>query len=180
MIKKPVTANWWWIFPRVVVLVGVFMILHYIYEWIPSTFTMIIGAVGESNFQHWKIATFSFIVMDIIEIPLSIGEIKYSWWWFGKIFSTVFITFVVFIFYYTPLMFLDTAPSMIWEIIIAVTALVISDLADSILEWMFREKEFHWAVKVVLLILFVLIIAEFIVFTFKMPIYDVFADPYAV
>ena len=174
MVSKPLTSNWWWIFPRSVLLIGLFLILHYVYEWFPSTFTQIIGATGESNFQHWKIATFSFIILTLIEIPLSIGELKNDWWWFGKIFSIVFITFVIFILHYFALMFMNVQPVPVVEIVIANIVLLSANIATSVLEWQFRDKKVHVGVKVVLVVLLCFIIAEFVVFTLKMPIYDVF------
>lgn len=180
MVRKPLTSNWWWIFPRAIILVGIFLLLHYVHDWFPtSTFALIIGADGEAIFQHWKIASFSFIILTLIEIPLSIGELKHDWWWFGKIFSIVFVPFVIFILFYVLLMFLNSPPSEIVEIINANIVLLLSYFTSSILEWQFREKKVQLGVKIVLLVLLVILIAEFIVFSFKTPIYDIFLDPWA-
>jgi hypothetical protein len=179
MARKPVTSNWWWIFPRIVILQVLFITLHYAVDWFPSSiFFRIISAVDESNFQHWKIATMSFILLSLIEIPLSIGELKNDWWWFGRLSSTLFITFIIFVLYYIPFMFLDSF-TILFEVIFANVILLVSNFSVSILEWQFREKEVHIGVKIVLLVLFVVLIAEFIIFTFDVPFYDVFADPLA-
>ncbi|MHA1110366.1 MAG: hypothetical protein ACTSRE_04650 [Promethearchaeota archaeon] len=60
------------------------------------------------------------------------------------------------------------------EIIIANIVLLSANIATSVLEWQFRDKKVHVGVKVVLLLLLVFLVTQFIVFTFKMPIYDVF------
>ena len=179
MARKPVTSNWWWIFPRILILQALFILLHYSVDWIPgSVFLQIISAVSESNFQHWKIATMSFIILTTIEIPLSIGELKNDWWWFGRLSSTIFITFIIFVLYYIPFMFLGSF-TLIFEIVYANLCLLVANFAVSVLERQYREKKVQIGTKIVLLVLFVVLIAEFVVFTFDLPFYDVFTDPLA-
>ena len=76
-------------------------------------------------------------------------------------------------------MVLNSPPPMVLEIIIANAVLMLANLATSVLEWQFREKKVYIGIKIVLLAILVILIAEFVVFTFKVPIYDIFLDPYA-
>jgi len=56
-----------YIYIRGLILLGIFIILHYAYDFFPNVVFQIFSGINESVFQHMKIAFYSYIILTIIE-----------------------------------------------------------------------------------------------------------------
>jgi uncharacterized membrane protein len=72
----------------------------------------------------------------------------------------------------------DAERSKVIEIIYALTITFLSGVSVSLIEQELKEFEFSKRFKLFLLIIAVIMVIEFTVFTFNLPWHDIFADPY--
>jgi len=72
----------------------------------------------------------------------------------------------------------DAERSYVVEIIYAIIITYLSGFSISIIEQELKDTEFSKRFKVFLLVIIVIMIVEFTVFTFNLPWHDIFANPY--
>lgn len=60
--------NWAWFGFFVVSVLG--SLFHFVYDWFPSSFTAVIGAVNESTWEHMKLAFFPMLLFAVAECLL--------------------------------------------------------------------------------------------------------------
>lgn len=93
-------------------------------------------------------------------------------------FSAIIISWIVFILFLIGAMFYGERYFII-EIIYAIIIVCLTAISISIIEQEIKKLEFSNRFKILIVILFVLLILEFTVFTSKLPWHDIFADPYS-
>lgn len=163
---------------KLIIIHTVFVLLHYLYDWFPNSFTALFSGVNESVYQHMKIGFFSYIIYGLIEylvvrkFILSIDQ-----HFFSRLFSATFFPLVILVIYLiSPLMF-GQIDKVALEVVIANLALLASSLIILIIEGQVENAKPARVFRVVVVILFLVSLVEFIVFTNHIPWFDIFAIP---
>ena len=167
-----------YIFVRSGLYLVIFLLLHYLFKWFPNVVISLFSAIDESVFQHMKIAFYAYVILTLIEFLILRNKIadtkKFI---YSHLFSAVIIPFMTLVLFSVGAMVYGER-SYIVEIIYAISITYLTGLSVSIIEQELREIQFSKRFKMFLLIIIVIMIAEFTVFTFNLPWHDVFANPY--
>jgi hypothetical protein len=126
-----------------------------------------------------KIAFLAYIILMLIELMLfrkKIADKKN--FVYSHLLSAVLIPFFVFVLFLIGAMFYGERHFVV-EIIYAITITYLSGLSITILEQEFEKVQFSKRFKIFLLIIIIIMIFEFTIFTFNLPWHDVFSNPYA-
>lgn len=165
---------------RSLIFLGIFILLHYTYDWFPNIVVQIFSGTNESPFQHMKIGFYSYIILMLIEFLVFRKKIadntKYL---FSRIISTVILPWIIFIIFFLSRVFYPWEMHFVVEIITAQLSTYISVLIIGYIELDTIKIEYGTRLKVIFVILMTLLIVEFTAFTFYLPWHDVLTDPYA-
>lgn len=163
---------------KVILFQVLFLILHYLYDWFPNGLTTLFSGINESIYQHMKIGFYCYILVALIEFLWSrdsIASVKN--FIFSRLFTVVYLPWVILVmFLIHPLVFVKIE-SIPGEIIFANIILLLTSLFSIIVEKHVEKVEPGKPFQIVLLILFVLSLSQFIVFTYRLPWFDLFANP---
>jgi hypothetical protein len=125
-----------------------------------------------------KIGFFSYIFFAIIEFLIVRKSISDTdRFVFSRMFSTIFFPLIMIVIYLINPMLFGHIENIALEVIFANFALIATSLVTLIVEKQVEANKPSLAFKVVVIILFLLSLAQFIVFTKEVPWYDIFALP---
>jgi hypothetical protein len=96
---------------------------------------------------------------------------------YGRVFSLVVLPLILVVYFLTGPLFFIKIESIPLEILFANLVLLLSSLSAFLLEGHFEQVEPGRLVKIVLITLLVLSLVEFIVFSNRLPWFDIFAIP---
>jgi len=163
---------------KAIVLQIIFIVLHYSYDWFPNNFTALCSGINESVYQHMKIGYFSYVLFALMEFILIRQAIhSFDRYIYARLFSATYFPLVMMVIYLLgPLTFGHTE-SMLVEIIFANAALLATSVSTLIVEGHIEASKPKVSFRVLTIALFVLSFAQFIVFTFDIPWFDIFAIP---
>ena len=115
---------------KIIAVIGIFLLsflFHFIYEWLPNSFTAIFFPVNESIWEHQKLIFTSVIMYGIIDyIVLQKFKIKYNNF-FTSLFVSAFTIIPIFLILYLPFYY-KIGPKMILNIGIMLIAIIISQI----------------------------------------------------
>ena len=167
-----------YIFIKSAMYLAIFLILHYLFKWVPNTIVSLFSAINESVYQHMKIAFLAYIILMLIEFVIFRKKISDKQnFVFSHLLSAVLIPFFTLVLFLIGAMFYGERHFVV-EIIYAISIAYLSGLSINILEQEFHKVQFSMRFKIFLLIIIIIMITEFTIFTFNLPWHDVFADPY--
>ncbi len=168
-------------FIRSLLYVFTFQGLHYLYDYLPSFATAVIGGINESVYQHSKIAFFAYLILLLIEFIIFKNKLEdKDRFLFSGLLSTILIPWIMFVFwFFLPLFYNAQIPIIVLEIVYAIGVTYLMVLAVSFLDQNLIELEYKRNMKIIILITIFLMTAQYIVFTFQLPWHDFFADPLA-
>jgi hypothetical protein len=163
---------------KVLVFYVSFMLLHYLYDWFPNTFTMIFSGINESVYQHMKIAFFVCIFTSTIEYLTIKKAIQFKNRFFiSRIFTTTYLPLLMMvIFLICPLLF-GKIETIAGEIIWANIALITTAIFSFEMEKHFEKSEPSRFIQVIVLFIFLVSLVQFVAFTFVLPWFDILATP---
>jgi len=160
---------------------AVFLILHYSYDFLPILLIKLISGVNESFFQHVKIAFFAYLFVNLVEYLIRRKDIgNRESFILTRLFSTTILPCFVFIIWFIAPAYYGPIGNVAVEILYANIALLLSGFCALVVEQTMEEIVYQNVAKVMIIALFVISISLFIIFTFKLPWTDVFADPMAI
>lgn len=163
---------------KVILLQVTFLLLHYVYVWFPNTITGLFSAINESTYQHMKIAFFSYILVSLIEYALFNKRIESRKnFFFARTLSTVLYTLFVIVWYYVSCAYFVKFESVFLEILFANLAVIMTAITTINIELQLEKAEFNRGLKWISVIVFLVTLSEFIIFTHRLPWLDVFANP---
>lgn len=169
-----------YIYIRSLILLGILIILHYTYKFLPNVVFQIFGAIDESVFQHMKIGFYSYIIFTIIEYFTCKKKIAdKTRFLFSRIFSTFLIPWVIFMFFFFTRVIYPWRMHFVVEIISAQSVVFVSVLILGFIELETIKIEVGKRLKIILVILIIILIIEFTAFSFYLPWHDVLGNPYA-
>ncbi|MFX1274158.1 MAG: DUF6512 family protein [Promethearchaeota archaeon] len=171
--------NKFYILGKAIVFLLLFMLFHYLYDWFPNIIIAIFSGTNESIYQHMKIGFYVYIFLSIIEYVIFRNQIEdKEKFLFSRLLSTFLIPYMSMFFYLIGSMFGDPITILALEAIYSILMCFISVFPVLILEKWYEKFEYNLLVKIVIIILIIISIAEFGVFTFKSPWYDIFEIAY--
>ena len=157
----------------------IFLALYFIYKFMPCDFLKLICGITESNFQHYKAAFFSWIILSLLEFAIYRKRITDTGTFFWSRTGTACILpwFVFLMWYLGPAVY-GKMPSIFFEILYANIITLIVGIFGAIFEKGLSKIDYFRELKVLIIILFVTSLILYIVFTYiKLPWADVFIEP---
>lgn len=158
---------------------GVFLVLYFVYKYFPCNGLKLICGITESNFQHYKAAFFSWIILSILEYVFYRKRIteKGTFFWSRAGTATILPWFVFIMWYLGPAIY-GKMPNIPLEILYANIITIIVGIFAAIFEHGLSRITYFTELKTVITILFVVSVILYVVFTFiKLPWADVFVEP---
>ena len=163
---------------RILIIQILFLILHYLYDWFPSSFTSIFSGIDESVYQHMKIGFFAFTIFIIIEFFITRKNINnYEQHIFSRLFAATYFPLVMMVIYLLGPLVFGRFYNIVFEILFANIALIGTTLATLILQDQLSKINPGNGFRFVTIALFILSIIQFLSFTSELPWFDIFAIP---
>ena len=98
---------------------------------------------------------------------------------FSRLFSNTILPWFVFMTWFAAAAVYGRLPTVFLEILYSNIALLLAGTCVLIMENSMEGMAFSKGFKAVILVLFVVSVSYYVIFTFKLPWADFFADPYA-
>ena len=156
------------------------MILHYAYDFLPILPIKLVSGINESFFQHIKVASFAYIFVNMVEyLTRRKGLENRESFILTRLFSTTILPWFVFIVWYIAPAYYGPIDNVVTEIIYANIAFLLSGFCVLALEQTMDGMSYKPLSRVGIIALFVISMSLYVIFTFKLPWADVFADPMA-
>jgi hypothetical protein len=163
---------------KVIAYQFIFLLVHYLYDWFPSSFTYLLGTTDESVFQHMKAGFYSLLFLALFEYLVARKNIpSISNFFFARTFSSLLIPLFIFVYYMTGPAYFVEFHSIPVEIIYANLALIATSLSTFVIEGHIEKIEQSRGLRIVFIILFALFLSEFVIFNYRLPWFDIFANP---
>lgn len=163
---------------KVLVFYVSFMLLHYLYDWFPSTLTMIFSGINESVYQHMKIAFFASFFTSIIEfLTIKKAIESRSRFFISRIFTTTYLPLLLMVIFLICALLFGKIETIVGEIVWATIALIATAIFSLEIEKHFEKSDPSKFLQVIVVFLFLLSLVQFIVFTFDLPWFDILATP---
>jgi hypothetical protein len=163
---------------KVILLQILFLILHYLYEWFPGGITTIISATDESIYQHMKVAFFAYILLSLGEYAFFHKQIESRAKFFHtRALTAVLYSILVIVWYYTSCAYFIKFESIFLEVLFANIATILTSVTGLHIEQHLEKVDFSLGMKRLSVALFLVKLSEYIIFTYRLPWLDVFANP---
>ncbi|MBN1261514.1 MAG: hypothetical protein JXB35_12620 [Anaerolineae bacterium] len=155
-----------------------FLVLHYAYDFLPILPLKLISGIDESFFQHQKIAFYTYLLVCGVEYLLRRKQLtNFSSFFHSRLFATVLIPWLVFVVWYMAAAYVGQWPTVFLEILYSNIAVILVGICALIMERNMESLKYHRAFQVLIVAMFVVLVSQFTIFTFRLPWIDVFADP---
>ena len=157
---------------------GVFMALYFLYKYFPNGVFAVFCGTTESCFQHFKAGFFSYSFVNLIEYGVNRSKItNQDQFIYPRMTATIFLPWIIFLLWYIAPALYGPWPNNTFEIIYANIIIILVGVLTVILEQSFETAIYKKPQKTVLIILFLVSIMLYIVFTYNLPWADVFVEP---
>lgn len=163
---------------KIVLLQVAFLLLHFLYEWFPNGLTAIFSATNESIYQHMKVAFFAYLLVSLIEYAVFAKRLERRAHFFHvRGLTAVVFPLLVILWYYTSAAYFVKFENVVIEILFANLATLLNSLSGVLIERHLEKAEFSRGLKWCSAAMFVVTLSEFLIFTYRLPWLDVFANP---
>ncbi|MFX1326118.1 MAG: DUF6512 family protein [Promethearchaeota archaeon] len=167
-----------YLFIRSAIYLIIFIVLHYLFDWFPNIVVSLFSGIDESVYQHMKIAFYSYAILTLIEFIVfrkKVADKKN--FLYSHLLSIILLPLITLILFLIGAMFYGERQYVV-EIFYAIIITYVSGLSISFFEREMQGLQFSKRFQIFILILIVILIMEFTIFTFRLPWHDVFSDPY--
>ena len=156
-----------------------FLMLHFLYDWLPILPVALFSGVSEAVFQHAKIAFYVYLLVSLVETLIFAKKTSNKQRFIlPRLLAALIVPWLmILIWYLAPAIYGKPMPSEALEIVYANLAVAALGFCAVTLEGAFSQIEFKRGQVVVILVLLVISILHFTVFTFTMPWADIFTPP---
>jgi hypothetical protein len=155
----------------------VFLALHYAYDFFPSLLTTLFSGINESVFQHMKISYFAYMLTNVIEMLIVRKKRKVKNALAARLFSTTLFPCIMLLVFLLPPAIAGKVESVLLEIILANIVLLVTCVMVILVERELDRIHLSTTFLIVSLLLFLISGFLYIIFTFQLPWFDVFAIP---
>ncbi|MHA1776596.1 MAG: DUF6512 family protein [Promethearchaeota archaeon] len=158
----------------------IFEILHYLYDFFPNIVMQIFSGINESVFQHWKIAFYSYLLLSAIEFGIFYKTLFHKRQFvFTHLFGAILTPWIIFILWYIAPAIYGPIGRVWVEILWAISCTILTIFIITVFENQIKEIEWNRSSQLVIMLLMLILILEFTIFTFHLPWADIFAEPYS-
>jgi len=156
-----------------------FSLFHFGYELTGTAFLKPFCGTDESVFQHLKMAFWGYVLLSVVEYFLLKKRIKEKIknFWYSRIFSTVLIPWIIVLTWYLLPAIFGRAKFLILEVLWGTLITYLSGIFVAQIEKETEKTQFKIGTRIILLILIVISVFLFILFTYKLPWIDLFINP---
>lgn len=165
------------LFVKVLINQIVFLALHYAYDFFPGLLTTLFSGINESVFQHMKIGFFTYILTNLIEILYLKVKEKAGNLLTARLFSTTLLPWIMFLIFFIPPAVVGKVESVLLEIILANIILIFTCALTILVERELDRILLSNTFLAVSVLLFLVSGFLYILFTFRLPWFDVFSIP---
>jgi len=166
-------------FVRSLAFLGLFLLLHYAYDWFPNVVIGLFSGIDESNFQHYKIGFYASMIVGVGEYALFRSSLKEKPnFWYAQMAGAILIPWAFFILWYIIPALFGQVPWIWLEIIISIVTCYSGALIVSTIQIRLQAYTFDRTIRIILWVIFLILVLEFTIFTFQPPWADVFQSPY--
>lgn len=163
---------------KVLIVQVAFLLLHFLYDWAPGPVTAIFSGTNESIYQHMKVAFFAYLFVSLLEYLLVRKRLAApARFLHARALTAVFFPLLVIPWYYTSAAYFVRIESLFLEILFANVATILNSISGVLLEQHLEKVAFSRGLKWCAAALFLITLSEFIIFTYRLPWLDVFANP---
>jgi len=168
----------WGNYRKGIVFYAVFMVMYLVYRFVPIFPLNLICGITESNFQHYKAGFFAYLIASLIEFGFKRRTIRNrESFCFSRLTATTFLPWFIFILWYIAPAVYGKWPQVTLEIIYANVIIIITGMFVATFERGLEQIAYARQLKAVILILFLVSIGLYLIFTFRLPWADVFVEP---
>lgn len=155
-----------------------FLLLHYLFDWFPNNLTATISGINESVYQHMKIGFFAYSLFAIIEyLATRKSIVVIDQFFYSKLFSASYLPLVMMVIYLLGPLSFGRSESILFEIIFANIALLLTSFITLTVEMQIKSAKPSLVFRSVSIFLFILSMVQYVVFTYELPWFDIFANP---
>jgi hypothetical protein len=163
-------------FGKPLMFLGIYAVLHFLYEATGFKILIPFSGVDESVFEHLKLGFWAYFFANIIEYFISKKKSQTSWW-YSRMFSNILLPwFIVLIWYMLPI-FLGHIESLAIELVWAFAVTFVVGLISVSIERNLEDKQLSMNLKFLIVSLFVVSIIFYTAFSFQKPWIDLFENP---
>jgi hypothetical protein len=174
----PNRLTWRYVLVKALIFQVVFLILHFLYDFFPNPFTAVVSGTSEAVFQHIKIGFFACLAVSVGEYLIYRKRITaFNTYFVSRLFSTTFYPWVMFVLFFIAPAYYGHIESIPVEIIYANLVLLTATSFTIIIEHHIASTMPSRVFQIVILILFLVSLSLYVIFSFKNPWHDVFAIP---
>jgi len=157
-----------------------FLLLHFAYDALPVLPIKLIAATDESFFQHAKIGFLSYALVSLVEyLVIRPSAARRRGFLFSRLFSTTVLPWLIFLLWFTAPAYYGRSPNSLLEVVFANGVLLVAGWCALMLEDAMQGATYNAAFRVMIVLLFLISVSLYVIFTFKLPWHDVFVDPTA-
>lgn len=152
-----------------------FLLLHFVYDWLPYQGVTVIAASGESVMQHMKVAFFAWTLASLGELALRRGMWRRAF--DANLLINLLAPWAMFLWYIASALGLQPLSSVAVEIVYANLILFIAGLGLSTLARDLASATFSRAARGVMIAFYLAFAFLLITFTFETPWGGFFTHP---
>jgi len=162
------------LFYKVLILLLLSCLVHFLYDGFGFSWLKIFAPTSESIFQHMRIFFTAYFLYSLVEYNFFYKTASY---WTSRFLISLLIPWLMATIYLLPQSFVGKMPNEGTEVFWAIISTTLVWLAVIPLEEDLEKIKYSQKFKVIIAILFLLLALSNVVFTFNLPVYDIFSEP---
>lgn len=159
---------------KVAILLILSCLIHFPYDWFGFFWLSLFAPISESVFQHERILFAAYLFYSLIEYNFIY---KTSNYWISRFLILIMLPWIMIMVYLLPQSFTGKMPTEGLEMFMAITSTSVVWILAVILEKDLEKIKYSKIASVVIVFLFLALFVSNIVFTFNLPVYDIFSEP---
>jgi len=162
------------IFQKIIILLVLSCMIHFLYDWFGFDWLTLFAPTSESLFQHMRIFFTAYLLYSLFEYNFIYKTVGY---WTSRFLLVTLIPWVMAMIYLLPQSFTGKIPTELLEVFWSISSTILVWSIIIPLEKDLEKVRYSQSAKIIIALLLVLIFLTSLVFTFNLPVYDIFAQP---
>ena len=163
---------------KIVILLSLSMLIHFLPNWLHFSWVEIIAPNSESIFQHERILFAAYFIYSLVEYFIIRKNLSNRTnFWMARFLILLLLPWIMVMVYLVPQAFTGKMPNEGWEVFWAILSTFLVWLTVVFLEKDLEAIHYSKKASVVIIILFLLLVLSNTIFTYKLPVYDIFVQP---
>ncbi len=155
-----------------------FLVLTAVYQAFPVAPLKVICPIYESVFQHMKGIFYAYALVNMAEYALRRKALEQRVAFvYARMLTTIIIPWLMFLLWYMGPAYYGPMPTIPLEVVYANVIMVLIGICAVLLERGFETMRYARELKLVIVLLLIISISLYTIFTFKLPWADVFTLP---